>query len=568
MTHSRFIRLQLTFVVLLLIAPQLIAQVNLTSEYLIDPELGISAADTSARFWFDSFDETEGAFFTNVARNGIPSDDEKQMITQSQNAYGMARAFQLTGDTTFLDYGRKALDWMYANMWDTTYGGWLKNSNSKSAFDHHYAQIGPSAMFEAGNDSVDWEWFMKGHDADQNLWDDREDYFGYFDNANLDWSGKDGKTFGSTVDGITTHALYLYLMTGDEEHKERLLQLGDIIVNYLVPSMDEMDFGFNEIYDSEWGWNPEGGWWGGGGRFDFTGHISKTAWCLARIYQVEPKPEYLEGAKKILDDVLAKEDQYNEKISQWWEYEEGLTSGIMNYYLTGKDEYLEFADRQLNLMIDNLWDPDYGEFYFFNDNDHKGSYYKTSYHSVEMFYYIYLYGNLYLYNEPVSLYYRIQPSSVEREISLYPLAFFDSLLTVTEVSVDGIAFNNFDGQSRTLTIAPGEGGVFKATFKSTGTITSNEDEITQAPLNFELFQNYPNPFNPTTDITYSVTNTSNLTLEVYNLLGQKIRTLVNKIHSPGQYQVRFDATNLTSGVYFYVLNSGGKSESRKMILLK
>ncbi len=544
------------------------AQVTLQNEYLVNPDLGIGMADTSARFWFDSFDNEAGAFFTNVARNGLPSDDEKQMITQSQNAYGMARAFQITGDTTFLEYGRKALDWMYANMWDTTYGGWLKNSNSKSAFDHHYAQIGPSAMFEAGNDSVDWEWFMKGHEADQNLWDDREEYFGYYDNANLDWSGKDGKTFGSTVDGITTHALYLYLMTGDEEHKERLLQLGDIIVQYLVPSMDEMDFGFNEIYDSEWGWNPNGGWWGGGGRFDFTGHITKTAWCLARIYQIEPKPEYLEGAQKILNDVLAKEDQYNEKISQWWEYEEGLTSGIMNYYLTGNEAYLEFADRQINLMMDNLWDPEYGEFYFFDDNDHKGSYYKTSYHSVEMFYYIYLYGNLYLYDEPVNLYYRILPTQEEREISLYPLAFFDSLLSITEVTLEGNEFSNFDGPSRTLTIAPGESGIFKVTFESSGSLPNGTESEYLLPKAFTLNQNYPNPFNPGTRIEYTLNRAGTFQLDVYDLLGNKVAVLAKGYMQAGNHTVYFDGSGLASGIYIYRLQFGDKIESRKMVLLK
>jgi mannose/cellobiose epimerase-like protein (N-acyl-D-glucosamine 2-epimerase family) len=145
------------------------AQVNVQSKYLQNPELGIELADSSAKFWFDSFDEQEGAFFTNVARNGEPSDDEKQMITQSQNAYGMARAFQLTGDTTYLNYGRRALDWMYENSWDEEHGGWLKDSDQKYAFDQHYALIGPSAMFEAGNDSLDWKWLMKGYESNQNL---------------------------------------------------------------------------------------------------------------------------------------------------------------------------------------------------------------------------------------------------------------------------------------------------------------------------------------------------------------------------------------------------------------
>ena len=341
------------------------AQVNVQNKFLQDPDLAIELADSSARFWFDSFDHQEGGFFTNVERNGQPSDDEKQMITQSQNAYGMARAFQLTGDTTYLNYGRKALDWMYENTWDEEHGGWLKDSDRKFAMDQHYALIGPSAMFEAGNDSLDWKWLMKGYESNQNLcpW-----AYGYYSEANLDWSDKSSKTFSATVDGITTHALYMYLMTKDEKYKERLIQLGDNIVDHFVGSMDDMDLGFNESFDSNWGWDSSPNWQGNVGDFPFTGHFTKSAWCLARIYQIEPKPEYLEAAQKILNDVLAKQDQYDEKISQWWEYEEGFTSGVMNYYLTEKPEYLEFADGNLIKIMETLWDTEYGEFYFFENN--------------------------------------------------------------------------------------------------------------------------------------------------------------------------------------------------------
>ena len=544
------------------------AQVNVQNKFLQDPDLAIELADSSARFWFDSFDPQEGGFFTNVERNGQPSDDEKQMITQSQNAYGMARAFQLTGDTTYLNYGRKALDWMYENTWDEEHGGWLKDSDRKFAMDQHYALIGPSAMFEAGNDSLDWKWLMKGYESNQNLWDNRPWAYGYYSEANLDWSDKSSKTFSATVDGITTHALYMYLMTKDEKYKERLIQLGDNIVDHFVGSMDDMDLGFNESFDSNWGWDSSPNWQGNVGDFPFTGHFTKSAWCLARIYQIEPKPEYLEAAQKILNDVLAKQDQYDEKISQWWEYEEGFTSGVMNYYLTEKPEYLEFADGNLMKIMETLWDTEYGEFYFFDNNEHKGSYYKTSYHSVEMFYYIYLYGNLYLYDEPVSLYYRIKPTEEERTISLYPLAFYDSLLTISDVTLEGEAFTSFNGEDRSLTIAPGEGGIFKVTFEAQeGPATATEPE-NELPAAFALSQNYPNPFNPTTQIEYSINESGPVALRVYDILGKEVATLVNGNQSAGSHRVAFNAGELPSGVYIYQLRFGNRVESRRMMLIK
>lgn len=541
---------------------------NVQSELIHNPELAIEMADSTAKFWFDSFDHQDGGFFTNVDRTGQPTDNEKQMITQSQNAYGMARAFQLTGDTTYLSYGRKALDWMYENTWDEEYGGWLKNSDRKYAMDQHYALIGPSAMFEVGNDSLDWQWLMKGYESNQNLWDDRSWAYGYYTDANLDWTDKNGKSFSATVDGITTHALYMYLMTKDEKYKERLIQLGDNIVDHFVASMEYMELGFNESYDSNWTWSKEPNWWGTVGDFPFTGHFTKSAWCLARIYQVEQKPEYIEAAQKILNDVLAKQEQYDDKISQWWEYEEGFTSGVMNYYLTGKNEYLDYADAQLNKFMETLWDREYGEFYFFENNQHKGSYYKTSYHSVEMFYYIYLYGNLYLHNEPVSLYYHIQPTDNERSISLYPLAFYDNLLSISEVTLNGETFTNFNSQERSLDIASNEGGIFKVTFEAAEGSVVGTEEDRNLPGTFTLAQNYPNPFNPTTQISYTLNESGPVTLKVYDILGKELATLVNEFQNSGQHQVTFNAENIPSGVYIYRIKFGNRLESRKMLLIK
>ncbi len=85
---------------------------------------------------------------------------------------------------------------------------------------------------------------------------------------------------------------------------------------------------------------------------------------------------------------------------------------------------------------------------------------------------------------------------------------------------------------------------------------------------FILKQNYPNPFNPTTTIKYSIPTSDFVTLKVYNILGKEITTLVNRKQAAGNYEINFDASNLTSGVYIYQLNSGKKVQVKKMILLK
>jgi Secretion system C-terminal sorting domain len=85
---------------------------------------------------------------------------------------------------------------------------------------------------------------------------------------------------------------------------------------------------------------------------------------------------------------------------------------------------------------------------------------------------------------------------------------------------------------------------------------------------FELSQNYPNPFNPTTQIEYSVPQAGFVTLKVYNTLGQEVASLVNGMIKAGTHEVTFNGSNLTSGVYYYRIESGSKVSVKKMMLLK
>ena len=104
--------------------------------------------------------------------------------------------------------------------------------------------------------------------------------------------------------------------------------------------------------------------------------------------------------------------------------------------------------------------------------------------------------------------------------------------------------------------------------KNMGLVTSVEINVKQAPKGFYLLDNYPNPFNPTTKIEYLVPETSMMTLKVFDSLGREVSTLVDEIKSPGKYEVNFDGSDLTSGVYMYVLTAGNYSQIKKMILLK
>jgi hypothetical protein len=149
---------------------------------------------------------------------------------------------------------------------------------------------------------------------------------------------------------------------------------------------------------------------------------------------------------------------------------------------------------------------------------------------------------------------------------------------VVKLSTDGgttFPFTIFDRTGAALGTVPPQSGSFTPTASQWGTFAGMYATLTGvAPINsftptkFELAQNYPNPFNPTTNIRYQIANSSFVTLKVYDILGKEIKTLVSENLKAGTYEIKFDASNIPSGAYFYKITAGNFTDTKKMLVIK
>ena len=577
------------------------AQYQVKSSYLNNPQKAIGFVDSCATFWQQTYDYANEGFFTFVDKFGNVTGTNKNMLTQTRNAYGLVRAFMLTGNTNYLILARRALGFMYDHAWDPTYGGWYRSLDDngipidpfteKIMFDQLYGLLGISAYVEATQSADDWAWLENGYNHNETLyWDTRPNYEGYYDVSDYDGTNARNKSFNATVDAITTHVLYLHLMTGDQIYTDRLVQLADQMIEHLVGSMDFLAIGIVEIFDSDWNWNDNE-------TMTLMGHVLKTAWCLGRIYQRLPNPGYIPAMEKLALEVLQNGydhefggpyKDYNRITGQmlmWgnpdtlkasWQLEQAFTAGMQLFDITGDSLYLQMADETLNFFMRYFVDHQNGEIYSertryggFAWHENKADAWKAGYHSIEFGYYVYLYGSLFYTHEPVTLHYLFPRLEEQRIVQLTPLAIADNKLRIQNVVWEGQAYANFDAYARILTLPSGIGGHFVVTYEPVEAPVSVDNVIGVSPMIFKLQQNYPNPFNPTTTIAYSIQTADKVSLKVYDALGREIKVIVDEYQSPGMYRYTFNSADIASGIYFYTLQIGTNySETKKMMVIK
>jgi len=149
------------------------------------------------------------------------------------------------------------------------------------------------------------------------------------------------------------------------------------------------------------------------------------------------------------------------------------------------------------------------------------------------------------------------------------------LCLLNEGNLDGETLRKLQDRGINLRLLDENGDIIELDGSETGKKSELETEVSDdvMPEGYVLSQNYPNPFNPITKIKYSIPKTQHVRLDVININGQLIRTLVDKIVAPGNYSVEWDATDMNgkvvaTGVYFYRFEAGDISQTRKMTLMK
>jgi len=572
---------------------------SIQSPYLEDPSLAIGYVDSCADFWVGTWDENFGGFYTNIDKYGdVIYNSDKHMLTQTRNVYGLTRAFMLTGDIRFLDMAREGLDFMYEHSWDEAYGGWLNEldqlgnpiypTSPKTAFYQHYAILGTTAYYEATRDTVDWNWLMTGYDhLDRVFWDTRPQYLGYFDESNANSSSAWDKSFNATVDAITTHLLYLYLMTEDQVYKDRLLELAEEMMDRLVGSMPQQAIGFVEMFDSDWNSNNNE-------PMTIMGHVLKTGWCLSRICQLEFDQEYIDASEALFQDVWdngydhdfgGPYKDYNritgemlmwgnpDTCKAWWQLEQAATHGLQMFSLTRDSLYLRMADESVDFYMHNFVDREYGEVYAnrtrygdFAWNENKGEGGKAGYHSIELGYYLYLYGNLFIKQKPVTIHYNFVESTSERRMVMTPIAVADSLLRIQNVLHEGQPYASFDPDQRILVLPPGVCGHFEVTFEPVEPVIVTENDT--MPESLILNRNYPNPFNSSTTIEFNLMEIGNVQFEVFDIHGRLIHSCWYTGLHAGLNSIEWAAHETPNGVYHYRISNGTHAASGKAIVLR
>lgn len=166
------------------------------------------------------------------------------------------------------------------------------------------------------------------------------------------------------------------------------------------------------------------------------------------------------------------------------------------------------------------------------------------------------------------LFYCFEPRDIDRTFVLNPVSAGLNALKILSVKLDGNNYNNFNGDTRELTVDATVGGIFEIQFDIKGNTTYVINPV--AEKEFEVIGNYPNLWSRSTTIAYKIPEANQVEIILRDLSGRKVITLMDKYQPAGSYEVqfnRFDMPELSPGLYFYNVTAGDLSETKKMIFV-
>lgn len=407
--------------------------------------------------WIENAQTEEGLFFAELNQEWAPEDSTTQYPGMlARHIFSLSAAYLMDGDESHLQNASRALDFLIEHGWDEKHGGWYEAVTrsgevvdpKKSLFMQIYATTGLALYTIATKDSTAQSYLRKSRQfMDEHAWDEQNG--GYYDSLNRDGSVRNAnKDFSPQLAPLSGYLLYLYPATRNPVYLEKAEQIMDLTLTHM---QDDRGY-ILERFDQDWTFMPEDS----KNSHINVGHNLEVAWLLLRLYSLTDKESYREKGLELTDlmletafhsetgawrgDLDRENPEEYPSTTTWWAHAYGNMLQLYAYRVSGDDRYLEAFRQGAQFWNENFIDGKHGasptraRLSGGVSDGAKGKRSKTSYHSLEHSFLLYLYLNLWVNDKPVSLHYRMTEPAGER---LYPLPIEELTPEVNRVTING-----------------------------------------------------------------------------------------------------------------------------------
>ncbi|HBF37353.1 MAG TPA: hypothetical protein DDW50_08535 [Firmicutes bacterium] len=460
------------------------AEINY-SQYLQGDYWRSQALNDIIPFWINTLDKKDGGYFTDIGRTGtIAKNPLKYPRMVSRLVYGFSTAYLLSGDEKYLNLAKQGLNYLKKYGWDHKYGGWFMELNAENVptvpvkvlFDETYGNVGPVVYYYATGNQEALDLVAQTHRLLKGkAWD--QEYQGYYDWTEQDWSMSNSnteKSFNSQIDTASAYLIYYYLNMKEPGLLDDLKKIGNVAVERMY---DPDTVCIRENYSKNW--NYLGSYLGDQDQIDI-GHNLKTAWVLLRIYQLTRDEKYLNCAKKLSGKLLETgwDSQYggwyftknvyqpvrndNERRKCWWTQTEGNFMLLNMYNITKDRLYLDYFQKNAYFWDQYIVDHQYKEVYpYVSDSgipdastDYKANLYKSAYHSMENALMNYLCLQLYVLHQTAELHFLLSAS--KEGTKHYVKIIEDPTVVIKKVKINGKRWERFNPREGYLLLPKGD----------------------------------------------------------------------------------------------------------------